>query len=413
MDDHRRKILDMLSEGKISAEEAARLLEKLGVEPSEDRAEKVRAERNREGSGKGSILEGLGMNPGKLGEKVKRAAKAAQEAAAEVDREGQGDSASGQAAQGRVSSKRVSANGSTAYAAGQAYAEGGTPGVAIPGKPGVVHGQSSSISYSVSSSDMPSEIRSSTALHVSGKPLRVRTVNGGVRVQRGQGEVVAIEATLRAETEERLRDAEILTERISDGMLSLGVKWPGGEAKPGEGCSFSINIPDARGLDIETQNGRVDISGMGGAARLSSTNASISANGHQGSLEATTSNGNITLEEVSESATARSNNGKIKMAGIGGAVIANTSNKSVSVELADGNAGPVQIKTDNGKVRLELSEAFKGELKLATSNAKVKFNLADHINVVASEKDSAVLQAGDGPNSRVDTRNAAIKVQFK
>jgi len=372
MSQNRAKILDMLAKGKISPEEAERLLDKI------DNTEA-------DGAREGGSMEPAGPD----------ASADAQKHAASAFASAKGSAQASAAARG---SGKASAS---SFAAG-GYSSGG-------GK--AVYGQSVQTS---TSSSMVEETREIRLDHVIGKPLHVRTVNGTVRVARSDERDVSITAIVKCESEERLKQTRIDTDRKPDGSLSIGVQWPGGKPRGSEGCDFEIWIPDAVGIDIGTANGLISVSEMAGEAALDSSNGAISVRAQAGSVKARTVNGSIGLEDVGGDAVAHTSNGKIGIANASGSVEAITQNAKVDLTLVVGNAGPFRVRTTNGAIRLSLGSGFNGELELGTSNAKVKLEDSSRVEVLSKDRSSAVLQVGrGGEKSFAKTSNSAIRVAFE
>lgn len=258
------------------------------------------------------------------------------------------------------------------------------------------------------------ETRRTEAAHVAGAGIEVKTANGGVTVRRVDGEVVTIEAALRARTQERLEAATIVAERRPDQTLFVTVKWPDDKRLDSEGCTFDIAAPGAFGVTIDTSNGAIRIAGLTGAAHLDTSNGSISVDGHDGAVKADTSNGRITLSDVTGDAHVDTSNGGIVIDNLHGVLVADTSNGPVKASLADDARGPVTVSTSNGGVTLTLGPAFVGQLSVATSNAGVRIGEGANVKVQASGKASAVIDVGaGGEKSVVRTSNGGVDVNFR
>ncbi len=420
MDPNQRKVLEMLSQGKITPEEAERLLDKLGQgEPkSSGKEASVEAKAAVSGGprvprvkvkveGVGDLMDSLGSMIEKTTAQVNEVIESAEEQAWGVDVEIAGDALTPGEAESRQGE-----SGGVAYSESYSYASNG---VSAPAQ-SASYGSTASRAVSTSSSEgaMKEESRTVEVAQVAGKALRVRAENGAVRVTPGSGNAVTIRATIRAETEERLEETKISAERSADGTLAIEPVWPAGGRRPNEGCGFEVAILDARGIDVQTSNGDIDLTGMGGKAELKTDNGSVTVRSQAGGVRVKTTNGSITLDGVEGRAVARTNNAKIRISGATGPVEAKNSNGPVDVQLSSDNEGPIQVVTNNAKVRLALSQVFKGALHLKTSNGKVKFDKPEHVQVIKSGHSSARLRVGEGGSpSSVKTNNGAIRVSFE
>lgn len=241
------------------------------------------------------------------------------------------------------------------------------------------------------------ETRNLTAPHVPGSGLNVQTVNGSIAVEASGAGVpseVAIEATLRAETAERLRAIVVLADRQADGRLMIDVRWPDGRRGSNEGCSFKVRLPDASGVVLDTSNGSIRAAGLSGTLRVDTSNGSVNVDRHSGDVELSTSNGSIVVTDAA------------------GRVSADTSNGSVRVTMAETSAGPVDIDTSNGSVELAVGSAFAGSLDVGTSNGRVTVQLPTGIRSVNTGKSEAKIEfQAPGGRSVVDTSNGSVTIR--
>lgn len=212
--------------------------------------------------------------------------------------------------------------------------------------------------------------KTSSVAHIAGSPLDVDTENGSITIVLSARPDVQIESSFAAVSAERLAAVTVEAIRKPDGTLSVHALWPDGGAKGNEECSFTITLPDAKGLTLKTSNG------------------AIKTNGTTGSINAQTSNGSVALlNHVGE-------------------VHAHTSNGSVEVALADDSAGPVEIRTSNGSVTLEVGKLFSGSLSGSTSNGKVTFEGFD----TAAANNTVQVGASTTP-STVKTSNGRVTIR--
>ncbi|MFG0259661.1 MAG: hypothetical protein ACF8LK_04835, partial [Phycisphaerales bacterium JB041] len=173
-----------------------------------------------------------------------------------------------------------------------------------------------------------------------GAGVGVETGNGAVEIREAVRDDVLVKATVRATTQERA-DAVRLLGSSETGDLRISVVWPD-TRKGSEGVSFLVEAPGGRPVDIATSNGIVTIDGFAGGVRARSSNGQLIVRGHNGPLDLDTSNGKITVTEAT------------------GPVRARTCTGRVSVELADGAVGPVNIDTSNGGIDMIVGPDFAG-----------------------------------------------------
>ncbi len=178
--------------------------------------------------------------------------------------------------------------------------------------------------------------KTAAVAHVAGSALDVESENGSITIIISARPDVQIESRIVASTAERLAAVVIESVRKPDGALSVHAIWPGG-ARGSEGCSFTITLPDTKGLTLKTSNGSIKANDTTGVANVRTSNGSVDLLNHVGEVKARASNG------------------------------------SVGVTLAGESIGPALIETSNGNITLEVGQAFSGAIKASTSNGKISF----------------------------------------
>ena len=245
------------------------------------------------------------------------------------------------------------------------------------------------------------EARRSEVPHVAGSGLHVESGNGFVRIEadpQGTGgpaapATVRIEAEIRATTAERLKAVTITAVREASGVLTIRPEFPGGKRESNEGCSFTIRLPDARGVEVRTSNGDVHVARLTGEARLHTSNGAVSVLGQAGPV------------------TAKTSNAVVKADGVTGAMNVETSNGAIEVTLASETAGPVDLRTSNGAVTLRVHPGFTGIIDAETSNAEVTLRGVNGARVERPSRGTARVTVGEkGTASRVRTSNGEILI---
>lgn len=244
----------------------------------------------------------------------------------------------------------------------------------------------------VASSRMTEGTTSSRVAHVAGTPLVVRNANGAVRVQRGGGSEVVVDARIRARDAARLAATSVSSVRDADGTLRVGVVWPNNQRESTEGASLIVTVPDTASLDIETSNGAITIEGgLAGPASLDTSNGAITVRDYQGPVNADTSNGAVELTNVP-------------------AADVDTSNGSVKIVLAADATGPVRADSSNGSIELVVGAGFTGSVDADTSNGRVSCAVP-RAAVVRQRNSSAFYRFGEGATSTLSTSNGSITIR--
>lgn len=251
-----------------------------------------------------------------------------------------------------------------------------------------------------------------TVAHVTGSALAVELNNGSITARAQDRQDIEIIGVLRMQSQERLEAVSIVTSRDESDRLTVKVAWPENRRLNNEGCSINLAIPDADGIDFQSSNGRIEISGLSGEARLRTSNGRIIVDEHHGDLHAHTSNGRIRIQGTAGVIDAQSSNGRIEVVDAQHSVTARTSNGSMDISFAEAATGPVEARSSNGSISLTLGSGFQGALKANTSNGRLDPGNFPEATTVSSGKHHVQLQFGDSDNtSKVSTSNGPITIR--
>ncbi len=227
--------------------------------------------------------------------------------------------------------------------------------------------------------------------HEPAKPLDVKTQNGSIELKKAEGSDVLVEARLYSKSKERLDAARVHAERV-DGTLRIFATWPGGKPKGDEGVTFTVSLPDASSLRLDSSNGKIISDVPSETANADTSNGKIELSGVRGKVHADTSNGAIVLRGVSEATV-------------------DTSNGSVTIDLADDAKGPVNADTSNGQITLTVGPAFAGQVRASTSNGSVNNHTGR--GTQSGKKAKGTITFGDGPTCTLESSNGSITVNAK
>ncbi len=248
--------------------------------------------------------------------------------------------------------------------------------------------------------------------HVAGMPLKVDTENGGITVLAGEGDQMVVVAEVKAATQERADQTQIVAERDPSGLMTISMRWPDGARQNSEGASILIKMPDVKGVYLTTENGAVRVAKCDGEAKIATSNGAIDLRDHSGTAILNTSNGSITVASIGGAVKAETSNGAIRVSDASGDVNATTVNGSVKVSLAeDDAAGKVEIETSNGGVTFKPGKAFGGTFTVNTSNGPI--TLPSSVKVMQRSKHQATIVFGNGSGAggSIKTSNGQVTVE--
>jgi DUF4097 and DUF4098 domain-containing protein YvlB len=190
--------------------------------------------------------------------------------------------------------------------------------------------------------------------------LEATTDNGNVRFAGGEGSEVRIRAHKRVkartqeEAEEFARQVEVQAVREGD-VVRVYKEHP----KPPQGVQvevgYRIEGPRLIDLELRTVNGNVEARGSEGSAYLHSTNGNLTLEGGRGQVQLRTQNGNV-----------RATVAELRQEGL-----FTVTNGNATVTIASGQA-PLTATSTNGNIKVCLPEEFAGRLDAQTTNGQVR-----------------------------------------
>jgi len=361
--EERLAILKMLSEGKISVDEAEKLLRAVGEAPPSRRERRRARPRPRD---IGDLVEDIG-------EEVRQAVKSVQ--ASEI---------------GRVVSEEVS----KAVSKVQQMDVGGMVGEIVDQVTDAV----SEVVEGVGRKEVVEE-QDWTLEETGVERVEAETTNGTIDLE-GRPGPVAVRAwkKVRARTEE---EAEAFARQVQVHAVRVGeaIRVYKEHPKPPRGVSvevrYEIGAPQRMDVDLRTVNGTVTCRGTEGEVQAQSTNGNVKLEGGKGRIQARVQNGNLSAAVA-----------ELRHEG----VFTNT-NGNVDVEIAAGSA-PITATSTNGNVGLLLPDDFGGRLDARTTNGNVHSDV-ELTNVEKSKRTELVGQIGAGgeANIRLHTLNGSVHLR--
>ena len=138
------------------------------------------------------------------------------------------------------------------------------------------------------------------------------------------------------------------------------------------GVNIEVVVPAATAVDLETSNGPVEVRGTEGGGTLMTTNGRIKVEGFKGELEATTSNGAVTLKTFSGTAELATSNSRIAIEDGSGRFDARTTNGSVKFQGSMVPGSRNRLSTTNGNIKVALGPDPSLKLTAATVNGRVR-----------------------------------------
>jgi len=162
--------------------------------------------------------------------------------------------------------------------------------------------------------------------------------------------------------------AALIARRAPPDGAYLELKLPSRDPLAGRiGAFFSIQVPRRFNLDLQTQDGGIQVCGLNGDLRASTAGGDIRSGDLTGAVRVDTGGGNITLGNIGQRLDAHTAGGSIRVGDVkgdayfdsnGGDIVAGMIGGSAHAQTAAGDivlrgaSGPVTAETDGGQIQL-------------------------------------------------------------
>jgi hypothetical protein len=257
----------------------------------------------------------------------------------------------------------------------------------------------------------PQELKIVTLpLAVNGKALRIENPSGHIKVTGGanEGQVVA-HAKIRGNTvEEAKAKAGEYNLIIEESEHQIVIKQP---EVPGLDVELVFDIDRSSHIDVDTYSGDVTLLQTGGGCRIDNKSGDVMVKGLPGSVDVNLTSGNVTVQEVSGSSTTiHTTSGDVVLRAVQGVVIARTS--SGEIRSVQTKASSLGLATVSGDLRIVFEDSMKvgvdgrtvsGDVEVALpSNSDFKLSLSSvsgQVSCALPLSDSAKAEGENSPQS--------------
>ncbi len=199
--------------------------------------------------------------------------------------------------------------------------------------------------------------------------------NGGISVSAWDRDEILIEAKVAAHADDEAAAAELVARVSIETAGVIRADGPGGGRHESWWVSYRLRVPRSSNLDLEANNGGIDIEGVVGDLKFDTTN------------------------------------GGIGLSGVGGDVRGETTNGGVKVELT-GDAWEgvgLDVETTNGGVKVRVPEGYNARLETGTTNGGLEVDFPLTLQGKIGRQISVDLGAG-GKLLRVMTTNGGVRI---
>jgi len=249
--------------------------------------------------------------------------------------------------------------------------------------------------------------------------VQVEMFNGPIEVRAGApGRVVARVTTTGAAGSKDDAEADRLKIQVTldaspDGSVRLkAVYQPNPTSPNNRTASAVVEVPPAAALDLRTSNGRVDVTGIGGAIEVHTSNGAVRLAGATAGALVRTSNKEVEIDGAG-TLDVETSNAAILLGGTGVTVRAVTSNATIGFDGALSDEAS-SMRTSNENIYLFLPTGASFSLDASTSNAGITL---DGFTIETTDPlggDTLRGQVGTGgPSITLRTSNKVIEVRAR
>ena len=248
--------------------------------------------------------------------------------------------------------------------------------------------------------------------------LDVSTSNARVTVRGVEGQPsVEVIATLRSRGGSLIKAAnrvsQIVVEMLHEGnhvVLSYDASAHSWDVRRYSSVDFEITVPTTVDAEVETSNGRIDVSEVTGILDLDTSNGAIDVSDVFGEAEASTSNATISVDAFEGILDLNTSNGRIEMESVAGIVDAQTSNGRITFSGTLIEGANHWMSTSNGRIDVTLPADASLIIGARTSNASISTNML-LIGDTAGNEWSAVLNPPATGTLTLETSNGEIEIR--
>lgn len=223
--------------------------------------------------------------------------------------------------------------------------------------------------------------------------LNVDTNDANIRVSAGAGNRISAHVTTDGY---KIGATDVrVNERQSGDEVTISVRIPSMHFSFGNhSVRVEITVPANTQLDLRSGDGRLEVSGTRGAAKLS------------------TGDGRITVRDFGGQLNAHSGDGRVEVEGRFDDLQLDTSDGSIDAEVRPGSkmSGRWYLHTGDGSVRLRLPEGFGAELDARSGDGRIDVSMPVTMNGSMSRNSVRGKINGGGQTLEVRTGDGSIHI---
>ncbi len=241
--------------------------------------------------------------------------------------------------------------------------------------------------------------------------LVIENARGDITIEGAdESSTLIITALVKATTDERAK-ACILERNTKDGRLKIAVRWPDGGLLDGESCDLKVIVPVGGSTQINANEGKIKVTRLEGALRISSEAARIGIFNHEGDVEIDAKGEDVACHEIQGKVTVRNSDGWVKIIGVQENVKIETTNERIEIECYPTFSGVIDVKGTNSSIQATIGRKQTGEFQLINPQGQLEWDLGERGTLLRKNKTSATIVVKNRKKkSRIQTTNGNIKL---
>lgn len=208
-----------------------------------------------------------------------------------------------------------------------------------------------------------------------GKTLRIENASGDVKVFGGAASAILIaNATIRGKDSEDAKEkASTYTPVIEESDHSVVIRQPD---VSGMNVDIEVRIPTGVQVDVRCESGDISVDATQSGVRIDGKSGDIRLTGLDGSIDVDTSSGDVWISDSkSTSLSLEGKSGDVKIEKVKGNISIRTS--AGDVHLTEVAGRTISIEAVSGDVHLDVNEPVEGSINIRTVNGNTRVGIPD------------------------------------
>ena len=246
----------------------------------------------------------------------------------------------------------------------------------------------------------------------------VRAGDGNVRVM--PGEVQSVKAEVHVVGWELGKDVIVSDTQTGD-RVEIQIRiphrwgWPATAGRHSGRRSIDVNltVPQKSNLDLDTEDGRLEVRGVAGNLRGHSGDGSILVSDAQGQMDFLSGDGRVEVMSSQGRLRGHTGDGSIQVEGVFSDLQLDTGDGSIEATVREGSKmeGSWYLRTGDGRIRLVLPGDFAANLEAHTGDGRINLDIPVTVSGALSRTEVRGKLNGGGPTLTLRSGDGSISIE--